>query len=125
MTSAPGRPGEVHGSTMFDILARVRTGESASRRFHALADETRLKIIDRLRDGEECVCNLTGPLGMRQSLLSFHLRTLKDAGIIRDRKEGRWVYYSLNFDVLDEMLTTLEALKKPRKGLRLIAPRCE
>ena len=103
----------------------MKTAENASRRFHALADETRLKIIDRLRDGEECVCNLTGPLGMRQSLLSFHLRTLKDAGIIRDRKEGRWVYYSLNFDVLDEMLTTLEPLKKPRKGLRLIAPRCE
>ena len=103
----------------------MKTGENASRRFRALADETRLRIIDRLRDGEECVCNLTGPLGMRQSLLSFHLRTLKDAGIIRDRKEGRWVYYALNLDVLDEMLTTLEALKKPRKGLRLIAPRCE
>jgi ArsR family transcriptional regulator len=103
----------------------VKPGESVSRRFRALADETRLRIIDRLRDGEECVCNLTGPLGMRQSLLSFHLRTLKDAGIVRDRKEGRWVYYALNLDALDEMLTTLEALKKPRKGLRLIAPRCE
>jgi len=124
MTSAPGRPGEVDGSTIFDILARVRTGESASRRFHALADETRLKIIDRLRDGEDCVCNLTGPLGTRQSLLSFHLRTLKDAGIIQDRKEGRWVYYSLNLDVLDELVTALEALKKPRKGLRLVSPRC-
>jgi len=106
-------------------LAHVKTGETASRRFHALADETRLKIIDRLRDGEDCVCNLTGPLGMRQSLLSFHLRTLKDAGIIRDRKEGRWVYYALNLDVLDAMLTTLEALTKPRKELRLVAPHCE
>ncbi|MGH7303810.1 MAG: ArsR/SmtB family transcription factor [Candidatus Rokuibacteriota bacterium] len=103
----------------------MKTGENASRRFRALADETRLKIIDRLRDGEECVCNLTRPLGMRQSLLSFHLRTLKDAGIISDRKQGRWVYYALNVDVLDEMLATLEALKKPRKGLRLLAPRCE
>jgi DNA-binding transcriptional ArsR family regulator len=50
---------------------------------------------------------------------------LKDAGIIRDRKEGRWVYYGLNLDVLDEMLATLETLKKPRKGLRLVTPRCE
>jgi len=103
----------------------VKTGETVGRRFHALADGTRLKIIDRLRDGEECVCNLTGPLGMRQSLLSFHLRKLKDAGIISDRKEGRWVYYALNLDVLDEMLAALEALKKPRKGLRLVTPRCE
>jgi len=109
---------------MFDILARVRTGESASRRFHALADETRLKIIERLRDGEDCVCKLTGPLGTSQSLLSFHLRTLKHAGIIQDRKEGRWVYYSLNLDVLDELVMALEALKKPRKGLRLVSPRC-
>jgi DNA-binding transcriptional ArsR family regulator len=96
----------------------VKTGESVSRRFHALADETRLKIIDRLRDGEECVCNLTGPLGMRQSLLSFHLRALKDAGIISDRKEGRWVYYALTW-------MCSKRSRSPRKGLRLIAPRCE
>ena len=103
----------------------MRTGPILSRRFHALADETRLKILDRLRDGEECVCNLTGPLGARQSLLSFHLRALKEAGLITDRKEGRWVFYALNPDVLDEMIAALEAIKKPRKGLRLISPRCE
>jgi ArsR family transcriptional regulator, arsenate/arsenite/antimonite-responsive transcriptional repressor len=102
----------------------VRTNDSASRRFHALADETRLKIINRLRDGEECVCNLTGPLGTPQSLLSFHLRTLKQAGLIHDRKQGRWVYYSLNLDALDQMIETLETLKKPRTGLRLLSPRC-
>src|SRR5258705_8067710 len=123
--SGPHWGTNLDGSRVFDIFPRVKPGESVSRRFRALADETRLRIIDRLRDGEECVCNLTGPLGMRQSLLSFHLRTLKDAGIVRDRKEGRWVYYSLNLDVLDEMLATLEALKKPRKGLRLVVPRCE
>jgi len=102
----------------------VKPIEVVSRRFHALADETRLKIIDRLRDGEECVCNLTGPLDTRQSLLSFHLRTLKDAGLIHDRKQGRWVYYSLNLDALDETIEALEALKKPRKGLRLAPTQC-
>ena len=94
----------------------MKPDEIVSRRFRALADATRLKIIDRLRDGEECVCNLTGPLGTRQSLLSFHLRTLKDAGLVTDRKEGRWVYYTLNLDVLDEMMQALEAIKKPRQG---------
>ena len=103
----------------------MKPDEIVSRRFRALADATRLKIIDRLRDGEECVCNLTGPLGTRQSLLSFHLRTLKDAGLVTYRKEGRWVYYTLNLDVLDEMMQALEVLKKPRKGLRLVSPRCE
>jgi ArsR family transcriptional regulator, arsenate/arsenite/antimonite-responsive transcriptional repressor len=107
-------------------LARVpSSAASARRRFRALADPTRLRIVERLRDGEECVCNLTGPLGTRQSLLSFHLRTLKEAGLIHDRKQGRWVYYSLNHDALDEMVETLETLKKPRKGLRLVSPHCE
>jgi ArsR family transcriptional regulator len=106
-------------------VAPVRSSDAISRRFHALADDTRLRIIDKLRDGEECVCNLTGPLGMRQSLLSFHLRTLKDAGLISDRKEGRWVYYSLNLDVLDRMIEALEAIKKPRQGLRVLSTRCE
>jgi len=95
------------------------------RRFHALADETRLRIIDRLRDGEECVCNLTGPLDIAQSRLSFHLRTLKDAGLVRDRRAGRWVYYTLDLDVVDKAIQELEAFRKPRKGLRLIAPRCD
>ncbi len=95
------------------------------RRFHALADETRLRIIDRLRDGEECVCNLTGPLDIAQSRLSFHLRTLKDAGLVRDRRAGRWVYYTLDLDAVDKAIQELEVFRKPRKGLRLISPRCE
>ena len=95
------------------------------RRFHALADETRLRIIDRLRDGEECVCNLTGPLDIAQSRLSFHLRTLKDAGLVRDRRAGRWVYYALDLDAVDKAIQELEAFRKPRKGLRLISPRCD
>jgi ArsR family transcriptional regulator len=107
-------------------LTDVQPRAAVTRRlFHALADATRLKIVERLRDGEECVCNLTGPLGTRQSLLSFHLRTLKEAGLINDRKQGRWVYYSLNHDALEQMIEAIEALKKPRKGLRLVSARCE
>ena len=114
----------MRGVEQNDIFPRVKQSETV-RRFHALADETRLRIVDRLRDGEECVCNLTGPLDIRQSLLSFHLRTLKDAGLVRDRREGRWVYYSLDLDALDKTIQELETFRKPRKGLRLIAPRCE
>src|SRR5205807_5531861 len=61
-----------------------------TRQFRALSDETRLKIIDLLRRGERCVCELTEALDVAQSLLSFHLRTLKDAGLVTDRREGRW-----------------------------------
>src|SRR5690348_14462760 len=100
-----------------DIFGGVKSTRSLSRRLRALADDTRLRIIERLRDGEECVCNLTGPLGTGQSLLSFHLRALKDAGLIQDRRDGRWVYYSLNVEALGEAIAALESLTKPRKGL--------
>ncbi len=73
-----------------------RTTERAIELFHALSDETRLEIIELLRKGERCVCELTDTLDAAQSRLSFHLRVLKDAGIVRDRKDGRWVYYELD-----------------------------
>ncbi len=81
------------------------------RGFRALGDETRLRIIERLRQGEECVCNLTGLLERGQSLLSFHLKILRDAGILRARREGRWVYYSLDADVLAEMEEIVSRLR--------------
>ena len=94
--------------------------EHAARWFHALADETRLRIVDRLSEGEQCVCDLTDVLGTGQSLLSFHLKTLKEAGILRDRREGRWVYYSLNLEALDEMEKLVGSLKamngRPQAG---------
>ncbi|HEY0528201.1 MAG TPA: metalloregulator ArsR/SmtB family transcription factor, partial [Gemmatimonadaceae bacterium] len=70
--------------------------------FHALSDETRLEIIEMLHRGERCVCDLTDALDAAQSRLSFHLRVLKDAGIVRDRKSGRWVHYELDPEVFDE-----------------------
>lgn len=66
-----------------------------ARLFHALSDETRLSILEMLRSGERCVCDLQDALDAAQSRLSFHLRVLKDAGLVRDRKEGRWSYYTL------------------------------
>lgn len=64
--------------------------------FHALSDPLRLKIIESLRETEFCVADLCDHLGVSQSKLSFHLRVLKDAGIVRSRSQGRWAYYSLN-----------------------------
>ena len=67
-----------------------------ARIFHALSDETRLEILEKLRGGEQCVCELTDTLAAAQSRLSFHLKVLKDAGLIQDRPEGRWVYYAID-----------------------------
>ena len=74
--------------------------ERAAALFRALADPTRLGIIERLRGGEQCVCDLTDMLDTGQSRLSFHLKTLKDAGLLRDRRQGRWIYYALDPDAI-------------------------
>ncbi len=75
----------------------------AVRRLKALSDPNRLRIIDRLRAGARCVCELTDALEEGQSLLSFHLRTLKDACLVTDRREGRWAYYALDTEALREV----------------------
>jgi ArsR family transcriptional regulator len=87
---------------------------TTARWFHALSDATRLEIVRRLGAGERCVCDLTGALGASQSRLSFHLKTLKLAGIVTDRKQGRWVYYALNPEVLEAIAGFAAEAMPPR-----------
>jgi ArsR family transcriptional regulator len=97
----------------------------SARWFHALSDETRLQIIERLSEGEQCVCDLTGMLDTTQSRLSFHLKTLKDAGILTDRREGRWVYYALNAEVIEEVAQFVSSLKAHSRRLRSASQCCD
>ena len=83
--------------------------------FHALADPTRLRIVARLRDRERCVCELTDALDVGQSRLSFHLKTLKDAGLVTDRRQGRWIYYALNPEALDALHQLIESIPARRR----------
>lgn len=76
----------------------------------ALADEKRVRILEILGSGERCVCDLASELDVSQPLLSFHLRTLREAGLVSDRKEGRWVHYSGNPESLAHLADALEAL---------------
>jgi ArsR family transcriptional regulator len=64
--------------------------------FKALSDETRLKIIKLLQNGELCVCHLVAAFGEAQPKISFHLKVLKAANLVRDRRLGKWMYYRLN-----------------------------
>lgn len=93
----------------------VSTFRSASRIFHALSDETRLEVVAMLAGGERCVCDLMAALDAAQSRLSFHLKVLKDAGIVLDRRDGRWIYYSLNKESLDEATGFIKAMKLHRR----------
>jgi ArsR family transcriptional regulator len=75
--------------------------------FHALSDPLRVQILDLLRQRELCVCDLCEALSEPQSKLSFHLKALKEAQLVKARQQGRWVYYRLNlpqFVVLEHYL---------------------
>src|SRR5689334_11018258 len=84
---------------------------------HALSDETRVAIVEMLVEGERCVCELQDALDAAQSRLSFHLRVLKDAGLVADRKEGRWSYYSLDAEAFAELSSLVSSLKPSRRTL--------
>ena len=74
--------------------------------FKAMADETRLRILKLLACGDEvCVCELTDALEMTQPNVSFHLGILREAGLLKDRREGRWSFYQLDMgDMLNRVL---------------------
>jgi ArsR family transcriptional regulator, arsenate/arsenite/antimonite-responsive transcriptional repressor len=94
----------------------LKNRKVTARWFHALADETRLKIIERLTKGEQCVCVLTDMLEAGQSRLSFHLKTLKEAGIVTDRPDGRWVYYALSPEVFEQMEAYIKSVRQNQGG---------
>jgi len=102
-------------SIIVDILPAMTTSTPIDRTragqvFHALSDETRLRILDRLRGGERCVCELTDALDAAQSRLSFHLKVLKDAGLVTDRREGRWMYYTVDREALTQVVELMGML---------------
>lgn len=84
---------------MTTVPAR-RASPSPSRcvaaRYRALADETRLRVLLALAGREVCVCELVEELDVPQPLLSFHLRTLLEAGLVRAERRGRWNFYALD-----------------------------
>lgn len=79
--------------------------------FQALSDPTRLEIVELLRGGERCVCELMDALDAAQSRLSFHLKVLREAELVTDRREGRWVYYTLATEAFAELETYVAGLR--------------
>lgn len=78
-------------------------------RLKALAEPTRLKILEMLSSEEMCVCEIIDKLHLSQPAISHHLKILRQADIIKDRKEGKWIFYSLN---KKEYLTLLDDLQR-------------
>lgn len=89
--------------------------ERAQLLLRVLAEPIRLRLVQVLGQGERCVCDLTTELALAQPKLSFHLKVMKDAGLISARQQGRWVYYRLHPDVLLSL----------RDWLGAVAARCD
>ncbi len=88
-----------------------------ARAFHALADRKRLEIVSLLTNGERCVCELTDVVGAKQSLLSFHLKILREAGLVKNRRRGKWMYYSLNYETIEGMRAIIGSVADGREHL--------
>ena len=86
--------------------------EQSRQLFKALADPIRLDEIHSLAQGERCVCDLTGDLNLSQSKLSFHLKVLREAGLLTDRQSGRWINYRLQPDALAALEAWLAELRR-------------
>jgi ArsR family transcriptional regulator len=83
--------------------------------FKALSEETRLRIVKLLENGELCVCDIVAALDMVQPKVSFHLAALKEAGFIRDRKQGKWTHYRLDDSDMFRRFLLLSVLEKISK----------
>ncbi|KGP75805.1 ArsR family transcriptional regulator [Desulfosporosinus sp. Tol-M] len=79
--------------------------------FKAIADQTRLNIVDLLSDGEKCACQLLDNFKITQPTLSYHMRILCDSGIVDGRREGAWMYYRINGAVIENITEFLGKIK--------------
>jgi ArsR family transcriptional regulator, arsenate/arsenite/antimonite-responsive transcriptional repressor len=94
---------------------RAREFEHLSSRFKALADPTRLAIVNRLAgQGESCVCEFNS-LGLAQPTISHHLRVLREAGLIEvARRRGTWVFYRLVPEAVEALAFALGGSEQPK-----------
>ena len=106
----------------------AKNGFNAELFFSALADRTRLRLLNLMRDGEVCVCFFAGALGTNNPKISRHLSYLKRASLVNARRDGKWMHYSISrpddrqaaevFDATMKMLESDEEMKRDRSLFR-------
>ena len=79
--------------------------------FKAFCDENRVRILQLLQDGEKCACMLLEEMNITQPTLSHHMKILCDSGIVKARKEGKWIHYSISQEGVEEARKYLDSLK--------------
>jgi len=96
--------------------------------FKALSDETRLRMLELLMDGELCVCEIMQALGISQSRASRNLGILKESGLLVDRRDGQWAHYSISeagmknysrlFELVNNALNEDKTILRDKEGLK-------
>ena len=86
-----------------------------------VAEPNRLRILALLMGGELCVCDIEAAVGLPQNLVSHHLSVLRHEGLVQDRREGKWVYYSVEAQTLGERLGALTLILDTRQARRRAA----
>ena len=79
--------------------------------FKAFCDENRIRILQLLLDGEKCACKLLEEMNITQPTLSHHMKILCDSGIVKGRKEGKWIHYSISQKGIEKAEKYLDSLK--------------
>jgi ArsR family transcriptional regulator len=98
-------------AALLDHRADEPTVETQYPVFRALANEDRLRLLDALRNGERCGCELMVLLDAPQSTVATHLRTLREAGLVKNRKKGKWNYYRIADGAVMDVLDLAVALR--------------
>ncbi|MBA2176579.1 winged helix-turn-helix transcriptional regulator [Halobacillus locisalis] len=103
--------------------------ESAAQVLKLMGDKTRLTILGMVKSGECCVCEFVEVLQMSQPSVSQHLRKLRDAGLVKERRNGQWIFYSLNtehvaYSMVEHVLEQIPDQKEKlvaleKEGLRI------
>lgn len=98
--------------------------EKYARIFKVMAEPKRLKIIDMLSEGELCACKILEEFQITQPTLSHDMKLMVDLGLVKARKEGKWMQYSLDMDVLNEVYKTVGKLMIPGDYAGLLNCNC-
>jgi len=93
--------------------------------FHALSDVTRLQILEMLSHKERCVCELQQVLDIEQPRLSFHLKVLREAGLVTDRRDGKWMFYGIDPVVMEHIVTFTRSVKPGKHAGSCVLACCQ
>jgi ArsR family transcriptional regulator len=106
-------------------MTNISSIEQVAALLQAIGQESRLQILLSIGEGETCVCHLEAMLGLRQASLSQHLMALREAGIVSDRREGRYIFYRLSDPALLGLIRQAAQLQGLDMPVLAPSPECD